>query len=199
MNRLKEVLRDRRMTAEELAELVGMKGPAMRHYVRQNGRVPKLDLAAKIAAALDMDEVDLWGMGSDSPVNGNRRSIPIYGAVQAGFGEDITDISSPLDYQPAPHEVKGSGYGVMVSGDSMQPRLAPSDKVFVSPGHPIKARDLVVVQYKNTEGQTLAIVKQYQSANSNEIVLDSLNPALVIKLKRKDVVAIDRVVTVSFN
>jgi len=81
----------------------------------------------------------------------------------------------------------------------MQPRLAPSDKVFVSPGHPIKARDLVVVQYKNTEGQTLAIVKQYQSANSNEIVLDSLNPALVIKLKRKDVIAIDRVVTVSFN
>jgi phage repressor protein C with HTH and peptisase S24 domain len=146
MNRLRQALRERRMSAEELAQAVGMKGAAIRRYVR--GEIqPTIELAARIAAALEMDEGELWGVASaTSPATG--RTVPVYGAAAAGLGEDISDVSSPLEYQPAPPPVRGAGYGVIVAGDSMSPRLQTADVVFASPGNPLRPGDLVVVQYK---------------------------------------------------
>lgn len=195
MNKLKQTLKDRRVSGEELAERVGMSGAAIRRYIR--GEVtPTVDLATKIAAALEIDEGELWGVASP---HGPGRTVPVYGAAQAGWGADISDISSPIDYQPAPPTVRGAGFGVLVQGDSMVPRLHPADTVFVSPGHPIKQGDLVVVQYKGKRGETLAIVKQYRSHNESHIVLDSLNPSETVKIKRSDMKDMHRVVTINVH
>jgi transcriptional regulator with XRE-family HTH domain len=174
MNRLKQALRERRMSAEELAQAVGMKGAAIRRYVR--GEIqPTIELAARIAAALEMDEGELWGVASASAATG--RTVPVYGAAAAGQGEDISDVSSPLEYQPAPPPVRGAGYGVIVAGDSMSPRLQTADVVFASPGNPLRPGDLVVVQYRSKRGETLAIVKQYCSWSAEKLVLEQLNTA----------------------
>jgi phage repressor protein C with HTH and peptisase S24 domain len=192
MNRLRQALRERRMSAEELAQAVGMKGAAIRRYVR--GEIqPTIELAARIAAALEMDEGELWGVASaTSPATG--RTVPVYGAAAAGLGEDISDVSSPLEYQPAPPPVRGAGYGVIVAGDSMSPRLQTADVVFASPGNPLRPGDLVVVQYKTKRGETLAIVKQYCSWSAEKLVLEQLNTAKKITLARADVLRVDRVV-----
>jgi phage repressor protein C with HTH and peptisase S24 domain len=192
MNRLRQALRERRMSAEELAQAVGMKGAAIRRYVR--GEIqPTIELAARIAAALEMDEGELWGVASaTSPATG--RTVPVYGAAAAGLGEDISDVSSPLEYQPAPPPVRGAGYGVIVAGDSMSPRLQTADVVFASPGNPLRPGDLVVVQYRSKRGETLAIVKQYCSWSAEKLVLEQLNTAKKITLARADVLRVDRVV-----
>ena len=192
MNRLKQALRERRMSAEELAQAVGMKGAAIRRYVR--GEIqPTIELAARIAAALEMDDGELWGVASaTSPATG--RTVPVYGAAAAGQGEDISDVSSPLEYQPAPPPVRGAGYGVIVAGDSMSPRLQTADVVFASPGNPLRPGDLVVVQYRSKRGETLAIVKQYCSWSAEKLVLEQLNTAKKITLARADVLRVDRVV-----
>lgn len=192
MNRLKQALRERRMSAEELAQAVGMKGAAIRRYVR--GEIqPTIELAARIAAALEMDEGELWGVASaTSPATG--RTVPVYGAAAAGLGEDISDVSSPLEYQPAPPPVRGAGYGVIVAGDSMSPRLQTADVVFASPGNPLRPGDLCVVQYKSKRGETLAIVKQFRAYTADKLSLEQLNPPKNITLPRADVLRIDRVV-----
>jgi phage repressor protein C with HTH and peptisase S24 domain len=192
MNRLKQALRERRMSAEELAQAVGMKGAAIRRYVR--GEIqPTIELAARIAAALEMDEGELWGVASaTSPATG--RTVPVYGAAAAGLGEDISDVSTPLEYQPSPPVVRGAGYGVIVAGDSMSPRLQTADVVFASPGNPLRPGDLVVVQYKSKRGETLAIVKQFCSYSAEKLVLEQLSKAKKITLARADVLRVDRVV-----
>ena len=102
MNKLKAALKERRVTAKELAVRVGMEPPAIRRYVRGE-LVPSVELAGKIAAALNLEEGELWNLSA--PTN-NGRTVPVYGAAQAGKGEDISDISSPMDYEPAPTSVK---------------------------------------------------------------------------------------------
>ena len=193
MNRLKQALRERRMTAEQLAQLVGMKGAAIRRYVR--GEIqPTIELAARIAAALEMDEGELWGVASATSAASLGRTVPVYGAAAAGLGEDISDVSSPLEYQPAPPPVRGAGYGVIVAGDSMSPRLTTADVVFASPGNPLRPGDLCVVQYKSKRGETLAIVKQFRAYTADKLSLEQLNPPKNITLPRADVLRIDRVV-----
>jgi phage repressor protein C with HTH and peptisase S24 domain len=193
MNRLKQALKERRMSAEELAQAVGMKGAAIRRYVR--GEIqPTIDLAARIAAALEMDEGELWGVASATSAATTGRTVPVYGAAAAGTGEDISDVSSPLEYQPAPPPVRGAGYGVIVAGDSMSPRLQTADVVFASPGNPLRPGDLCVVQYKTKRGETLAIVKQFCSWSAEKLVLEQLTPAKKITLPRADALRIDRVV-----
>lgn len=193
MNRLKQALQERRMTAEQLAQLVGMKGAAIRRYVR--GEIqPTVDLASRLAAALEMDEGELWGVASATSAASPGRTVPVYGAAQAGLGEDISDVSSPLEYQPAPPPVRGAGYGVIVAGDSMSPRLTTADVVFASPGNPLRPGDLVVVQYKTKRGETLAIVKQFRAYTADKLSLEQLNPPKNITLPRADVLRIDRVV-----
>ena len=193
MNRLKQALQERRMTAEQLAQLVGMKGAAIRRYVR--GEIqPTIELAARIAAALEMDEGELWGVASATSAASLGRTVPVYGAAAAGLGEDISDVSSPLEYQPAPPPVRGAGYGVIVAGDSMSPRLTTADVVFASPGNPLRPGDLCVVQYKSKRGETLAIVKQFRAYTADKLSLEQLNPPKNITLPRADVLRIDRVV-----
>jgi len=193
MNRLKQALQERRMSAEELAQAVGMKGAAIRRYVR--GEIqPTIELAARIAAALEMDEGELWGVASATSAASPGRTVPVYGAAAAGQGEDISDVSSALEYQPAPPPVRGAGYGVIVAGDSMSPRLQTADVVFASPGNPLRPGDLVVVQYKTKRGETLAIVKQFRAYTADKLSLEQLNPPKNITLPRADVLRIDRVV-----
>jgi len=193
MNRLKQALQERRMTAEQLAQLVGMKGAAIRRYVR--GEIqPTVDLAARIAAALEMDEGELWGVASATSAASPGRTVPVYGAAAAGTGEDISDVSTPLEYQPAPPPVRGAGYGVIVAGESMSPRLQTADVVFASPGSPLRPGDLCVVQYRSKRGETLAIVKQFRAYTADKLSLEQLNPPKNITLPRADVLRIDRVV-----
>jgi transcriptional regulator with XRE-family HTH domain len=103
MNRLKQALRERRMSAEELAQAVGMKGAAIRRYVR--GEIqPTIELAARIAAALEMDEGELWGVASaTSPATG--RTVPVYGAAAAGLKVRISaTFRARLSTSPRPRQ-----------------------------------------------------------------------------------------------
>ena len=194
LNKLKAALKERRVTAKELAVRVGMEPPAIRRYVRGE-LVPSVELAGKIAAALNLEEGELWNLSAPTS---NGRTVPVYGAAQAGKGEDISDISSPMDYEPAPTSVKSSGYGVYVSGQSMTPRLSSGDLVFAAPGRPIKEGDLVVVQYRD-DGDLLAIVKEYVEHDAPKLTLNQLRPKKKLTIPQRDVVEVHRVVTVNFS
>ena len=194
MNKLKATLKEHHITAKELAARVDMEPPAIRRYVRGE-LVPSIDLAAKISAALNMDQGELWDLASPSS---NGRTVPVYGAAQAGKGEDISDISSPMDYEPSPPTINAGGYGVYVSGQSMSPRLSSGDLVFAAPGRPIKEGDLVVVQYRD-DGDLFAIVKEYVEHNATTLTLLQSHPKKAITIPQGDVAEVHRVVTVNFT
>jgi transcriptional regulator with XRE-family HTH domain len=65
---IRETRKKRGLTLMALAHEVGS-SPAWLHYVERYGHVPGAELRARIAAALSVDEVELWPErgNSDSP------------------------------------------------------------------------------------------------------------------------------------
>ena len=68
--KLKRAMRERGVTAEQLADRLGMQGAALRRYVRGEIK-PNIALAQQIAQALEMDEGELWDVATTA--NNGRR------------------------------------------------------------------------------------------------------------------------------
>ena len=189
--KLKRAMRERGVTAEQLADRLGMQGAALRRYVRGEIK-PNIDLAQQIAQALEMDEGELWDVATTA---NNGRTVPVYGSSAAGQS-DITDLNTVLEYESAPPNVRGAAYGVLVAGSEMQPRLTPGDTVFVSPGRPLRAGDLVVVQMKENRGPLTGVVREYVSHNSKNLEVRTTNSRNTITYAQSAVIAVHKVVAI---
>jgi phage repressor protein C with HTH and peptisase S24 domain len=198
-NRIKTLCALKELSVTELAKKIDMQPHALRRYTRQEAQ-PRLELAQAIAEALDVPVDDVLGVqiGAEK-VDESKQKLPLYGAVQAGIGEDISDLTDPIDAIDTPSWLASvpDAYAVFVSGTSMAPRFNPREICYVHPGRPYRAGDYVVVQL-SANGSTHAIVKQFIELTDTHVVLRQHNPDRELKYGREQVSAIHVVVGTYF-
>lgn len=90
------------------------------------------------------------------------RDFPVYASVEAGQGSFIVD-SDPVDWvgRPAPLEHVKDGYGLIVTGDSMEPVFRQGDVALVHPRLPPRIDEAVVLYTANRDRAT---IKEYRGA-----------------------------------
>lgn len=122
--------------------------------------------------------------GTISPVGGvTFRRIPVYGhAVGGENGEFILNGNKIADVlAPAPIADAVGAYGVLVAGESMEPRYHAGEVVYVHPNLPVRRGDYVVAQIPSRDGDPpLAYVKRFVKVSGGRLFLEQLNPPKAI-------------------
>ncbi|WP_057464330.1 XRE family transcriptional regulator [Pseudovibrio sp. POLY-S9] len=123
--------------------------------------------------------------------------LPVYGTTSGDTDGFI--LEQPLDTIPAPSQLMHvpEAYAVYVSGDTMSPRMEEGEAVFVNPRKPAKVGDYVVIQIRDEEA-VRCYVKRYEGREAGYRLLAQLNPPEQIKFHESDVVAMHRIVAVSY-
>jgi len=193
-NRIAEFAAKAGYKIPELAEMIGMRPPTLRCYTRHE-REPREELAEMIALKLGCSAAEIMGLqavGNDEPT----KRIPLYGNAAAGFGDDTTDVTQPVDYiEPHPSCANSpTAYAVFINGDSMEPRFRSREIVYAKPGSPARRGDDVVVQLHKARGEHTAIVKRFVKRDDKVLTLHQLNPDKVIQLDMESVEAISVIV-----
>lgn len=175
-----------------LAQLLGiteerLRGPSSllpaREYVKLNGTVadPPRDQRMSSTGHNLVDSATL-----QPPVLGDR-DLPVFGTAQGGSGALIvTDQAVDYVVRPAPLLRVRDGYGMIVTGDSMSPKIENGDTVLVNPHLPPRNGDTCVFRSHQDDGTVLAIVKKLRRFNDKIWFVSQFSPEKDFELKRSE-------------
>lgn len=116
-NRIKEIRELKKMTQDQLAELVGTSQSTMVRIER--GGAIKSGMEERFAKALGCTIQELFGFSEYQPVS--VREIPVIGAVEAGIWMESEGFSETetLDFPPPAGYPPESVFALKVKGESM--------------------------------------------------------------------------------
>lgn len=115
------------------------------------------------------------------------RDLPVFGTAQGGSGALIvTDQAVDYVVRPAPLLRVRDGYGMIVSGESMSPKIENGDTVLVNPHLPHRNGDTCVFRSHQDDGTVLAIVKTLRRFNDETWFVRQFNPPKDFQLKRSE-------------
>jgi phage repressor protein C with HTH and peptisase S24 domain len=107
------------------------------------------------------------------------QNLPVLGVTAGGDGGDFDLNGETIDYLLRPPGLAGvrDAFALFVISDSMYPRFAQGETVFVHPHRPVRPGDDVVVELKAPEGQALhCYLKRLVKRTASELVLEQFNP-----------------------
>ena len=152
-DRVKALIKERGMNAHSFEMAMGFGNG----YVSKLGRVtPNTKSIARIA--------DFFGVSTDYLLSGGENmerdetigKIPVLGVVRAG--ELHTEYENVLDYISSDYD-QATHFALIVSGDSMQPRLQEGDLVIVRKQDTVENGELAVVQVNGDEAVVKKLLK----------------------------------------
>ena len=186
--RLRKIRKLRNITQLELTRLSGVAQSSISQYESSKTRTPTIDIARKLAEALDVSVDYLLG-NTDDPTPPKKIEIkdkinlkenvvafvghvPILGRVAAG--KPIPAIQEALGWMdiPSPYKKLGVDFALVIDGDSMSPRLNKKDLALVHIQNTAENGEIVIVIVNGNDG----VCKQFFKKESS-IVLHSINPA----------------------
>lgn len=131
---------------------------------------PDPDRLAKIAEVLNCNIEDLVGTTTTKKKNTSIK-IPVFSHVAAGI--PISAIEDIVDYEEITEELANSGeyFGIVIKGDSMEPRMTTGDVVIVKSQPTAETGDIAIVMVENDNATCKKIKKTPEG-----IMLISLNP-----------------------
>lgn len=165
-----------KLSADELAERVGVSRATIYRY--ENDTVDKVpyDLIARFAKALNTSaDYLLNGAESNSPAPRKPKKkivrIPVLGRVQAGI--PVTAMEEILDYEDIPEELAATGefFALKVRGHSMEPKLLQGDVLIIRMQQDVDDGDIAVVL---VNGDDATVKKIKKSADG--VLLIPFNP-----------------------
>lgn len=216
--RLREAMKDRRVTNEAIAEKIGAHPVTVSKLLNGRMRMDE-EWRAKFSAGLDLApeilfsdapappppaakplevrpaELAVPGMSAmplDLPVMGTAAGSLLRGAFQFEGGV--------IDYVRRPPALVGAkdAYALYVEGDSMLPLYPHGELIIVHPGRPPRLNDGVVVQSRSrADGDIEATLGILAARTGSEIKLQKLNPSAVVSIKREYVDQVHKVLTLS--
>lgn len=128
------------------------------------------------------------------------RDLPVFGTAQGGSGALIvTDQAVDYVVRPAPLLRVRDGYGMIVTGDSMSPRVESGDTVLVNPHLPPRNGDTCVFRSHQDDGTVLAIVKRLRRHNDDTWYVTQFDPPKDFTLKRSEWQVCHVVVSINFS
>ena len=115
------------------------------------------------------------------------RDLPVFGTAQGGSGALIvTDQAVDYVVRPAPLLRVRDGYGMLVTGESMSPKIENGDTVLVNPHLPPRNGDTCVFRCHQDDGTVMAVVKKLRRYNDETWFVSQHNPPKDFTLKRSD-------------
>lgn len=208
------------LSPSALAKRAGLDPTSFNRSKRQAGdgrpRWPSTESIAKILDATGISMEAFMALTRDAPQSRHDHQphplhqappshqtyrphiVPLIGFAQAGAGGFFDDGGFPVGggwdevELPRPHDE--NTYALSVSGDSMLPLYRNGDTLVVSPNHPVRAGDRVVVKTHAGEVMAKTLVKQ----DADGIDIESLNPDHPpLRIKSADIEWIARIIWAS--
>jgi transcriptional regulator with XRE-family HTH domain len=126
----------------------------------------KNQVAARPVRATDILEVKPGGA-----------DFPIYASAEGGPGEIIVS-SDAVEYRSRPEPLfnVSKSYGIIVTGESMQPEFEPGDVALVHPHQPPE-RGKTHIFYAEKHGETRATIKRLIRWTETNWIVEQWNPA----------------------
>lgn len=116
------------------------------------------------------------------------RDLPVLGCAQGGNEGNLVMEENAIDwtFRPASLEGVNDAFAVVVTGDSMTPKYAPGDLVYVNPAKQPRKDSFVLVELDGHRG----LVKQFDRWDGDTLMLRQFNPALELRFERQDVLRV---------
>ena len=126
-NRIKEIRISKKMTQEELADLVGVSQSTMVRIER--GGAIKGGMEERFAKALGCTIQELFGFSEYQPVS--VKEIPVIGSVEAGIWTESQEFcaTETLDFPPPSGYPPESVFALKVKGESMNKIFLDGDYI----------------------------------------------------------------------
>ena len=159
------------LTLEELGNKVGVGKSTVRKW--ENGIIAnmKRDKIILISKALDTTPAYLMGWNEESNESSKAKKINVLGRVAAGVPisavEDIIDTEEISEAMAS----KGEYFGLLIKGDSMEPRIYDGDVVIVRQQDDAESGEIVIALVNGNDATCKRLMKY-----SGSIALLSLNP-----------------------
>ncbi len=156
--------------------------------------LPKKDYARPVAEMQpdikksDTRQITVDNQQSPAPLMLGDRDLPVFGTA-SGPGGNLVLSALAVDYvvRPAPLLRVRDGYGMMVTGDSMSPKIKNGDTVLVNPHLPPQKGDYCVLRHRDPEtGGELVLVKEMKRITDDNWAVSRDNPPLAMVLKRSE-------------
>lgn len=105
------------------------------------------------------------------------KDLPVFGTAQGGSGALIV-TDQPVDWvvRPDPLLRVRDGYGMIVTGDSMEPAIKAGSIALVNPHLPPRPGDLCIFRNHADDGSTHVAVKEYRGETEAAWKVRQYNP-----------------------
>lgn len=116
------------------------------------------------------------------------RDLPVLGRAQGGDEGNLVMEESAIDwtFRPASLEGVNDAFAVVVTGDSMSPKYAPGDLVYVNPAKQLRKGCFVLVELAGHRG----LVKQFDRWDGDMLFLQQYNPFTELTFERAEVLRV---------
>lgn len=169
---LKRILYERRISPADLTRDLGIKQTTVSGWMNEY-KVPRADAMDKLCSYLRVTRSELVSdsIQEGTPTKGVK--IRIYGRVAAGVPlEMIDDIYDEEEIHPDMLKGGQEYFGLVIHGDSMEPRMKEGDIVIVRKQEDAETGDTVIVTV-NGDDATCKKLKKYRDG----IELIGTNPS----------------------
>lgn len=193
--RLKRARLNKNLRQKDLADLLHVGQSTVAMWERGKS-IPDIKIASELAKLLDVSVDFLLGIDNKiKDIEDNKLSlkqIPVYGYVAANSEHGEVAYEDLLDFIVIPEGMRGD-FGLIIRGDSMEPRLKDGDIAVVLKQPILENGEIGVIIINGNEG---VVKKYYQSENA--ITLISLNenhpPIVIPKRNWDDIIIVGKVV-----
>ena len=167
------------LSQEELAKKVGVSKASISRWESGDISNMRRDRISKLAEALRVSPLSLLEEETEGlkdsamAMYAHFRAVPVYETVAAGFGAHASD--EIVDWMPcriASEREAEETIGIIVRGDSMEPKIESGDVVQVHRQDMVDSGDIAVILIDGEEGVVKKIV-----FGDGFVELVSLNPA----------------------
>ena len=159
--KLKQILKDKKVYAKDLAEYVGVSRGLVTHWAN-DFRNPNPKQLKMIAEYLNIDPAILINDGDRIKIS----KIPLIGLASCGIPNGY--YNDEIEYIPVPEELARDGvYAVRAEGDSMMPKIADGAVVICDKERGIDVGN--IVHYTTADGESG--IKKYDYDEENDLVV----------------------------
>ncbi len=184
--------RDRELLAEVLKvspEKLRGSSPALpkRDYSKNNS-APRADVMSHSERnAVVSDTVQNPAVVPGAGLVGEALDFPVFGTAEGGGGAlIISNAAVEYMFRPEPLRRVREGYGIIVSGESMAPKVQSGSTMLVNPHIPPRAEDVCIFRKSADDGTVHMIVKELVNYTDTIWRVKQYRPAKTFSLKRSE-------------
>ena len=169
MNKIKELRKKNKLSQKELADMIPVNQTAISQWER-GITTPNPNALKRLCQIFNQTSDYFLEIENNNIPKGVK--IPVFGEVAAGI--PISAIEDIVDFEEITEEMasKGEYFGLIVKGDSMEPRMTTGDVVIVRSQPTAETGDIAIVM---VDGESATCKKIKMTPEG--VMLISLNPA----------------------